>query len=339
MSVSFAPRASPSIALKAVFILIALVVTAPTAAAAATPNPNPTTPLKKQKLRVGMLDGDYFPFVNDSATEGFEPALVEQLCSILQAECTKVLVTNIDARFTVVDDGRADFSIGLITVTPERALVVDFVQPYYYSSGAVLFTNNTIDLSAGWDGITGETVCIESGYYGQDYVENTLGLKVVNFASDSTDAEIDALVQNGTCIGIVDDSSLVTVAGYPEAGLSPVDSSPYGVAVKKGNTQMRHQLSAALVDLMSQGNTSEILRLQQEYLVAKGLIENPEMEVVVNSISTFDTATDSGDGSGSGSGSDSGVPAPAPASSATITTTTTVPALSFFITIALVFSP
>ena len=54
------------------------------------------------------------------------------------------------------------------SVTDERKERIDFVNPFYYATGAALFTNRPLDLEGAWDDIEGEKVCILVGYHPQD---------------------------------------------------------------------------------------------------------------------------------------------------------------------------
>ena len=59
----------------------------------------------------------------------------------------------------VLDD--ADIVIDSFSVTDERKARVDFVNPFYYTSGVGLFVNDTTRLPGAWDDIEDEIICIE----------------------------------------------------------------------------------------------------------------------------------------------------------------------------------
>lgn len=224
-------------------------------------------------------------------TPGFDPSVATELCKSLNATCTWVPVYSFDGRIAAVMNGSADFSISIISVTPERQLVVDFVYPLYYSAGVELFApNGTIDASAGWDALVGKSVCVQSGYYAIDYL-TSMGIKTVIISSDMSETDAEGVVSqniaNGTCVGIINDNTASNSLGFPNTQLVPIDVAPYGIAVGKGKTDLLNALSAASVQMMNKGNESLLFKLQDQWIVPNGVPVNPSLPAVVDAISTF----------------------------------------------------
>jgi len=58
------------------------------------------------------------------------------------------------------------------------------------------------------------------------------------------------------------------------SNIDVVYASPYCIAVARGNSALRNQLTVALVAAHADGDNSTILQLEQKELVAKGLEPN-----------------------------------------------------------------
>lgn len=221
---------------------------------------------------------------------------MKYVCEILNTTCTYVPVKSLDERLTAVADGKADFGISSITVTPKRAEIVDFVKPYYYSAGVSLYdAESGVDLaSGGWEGLRGKTVCSEAGYYYNEIFPSKYGIniKVMDWNASTTheqqDADVAAAVKDGSCVGYLSDSFTEKAAN---SQLPPLEVEPYGIVVSKSNPELRRQLSAALVEAMGSGADSEILKLEAQEVVAKGVAANDDLPVVVAAVSDFDTTS------------------------------------------------
>ena len=161
--------------------------------------------------------------------------------------------------------------------------------------------STAIDASAGWEGLKGQTVCINEGYYLNTFFTD-LGINLLyisaNLTSDEQNAEIQANVESGACIGTIDDNSRSTIDGYPQAGLKPLAPEPYGIAVALGNDNLRAALSAASVAMMDQGMNSSILQLEKEWVVPAGVPANKDLQLVVKAISNFTSVMGDSDGMG-----------------------------------------
>lgn len=63
-------------------------------------------------------------------------------------------------------NGTVDFVVSTLSATAERATVVDFSKPGFYSAGATLYTSpDQAAIIGDWEGARGRTICIANGYY------------------------------------------------------------------------------------------------------------------------------------------------------------------------------
>jgi polar amino acid transport system substrate-binding protein len=77
--------------------------------------------------------------------------------------------------------GRWDMSVGSMTITPDRAKVLDFTPPYYYTpAGFAVYKTNT-DITSAAD-LTGKSVGVCGGCTYEEYLRGTL--KIPNYNID-----------------------------------------------------------------------------------------------------------------------------------------------------------
>ncbi|KAI7838074.1 hypothetical protein COHA_008157 [Chlorella ohadii] len=272
------------------------------------------------KVGVGLLSVDNFPFSqktanasapdNHAGLEGFEVALMDALCAKANLTCTAVPLYSLEDRLQGVANGTLDLTISSLSFTPGREAVAHFVRPFYYESGVALFADSSRGGLAlfgpgskpgsavegspgGWRGVftgdfpVGQTICFVEGYYALPFI---LQEYQINIDLSATLEEAAAKVKSGRCSALAYDSVTPTQAvGLPMLAAPPVFVAPYGVAINRDRTggELEQRLVWALTSVMNQGNASEILALEQQWLVPNGVGPNSDLQTVVNAISTF----------------------------------------------------
>lgn len=233
-------------------------------------------------FRPAIFEGGFPGFVYSNATSnstdewsGMDVDIVRYLCNLTTPEgyptwvspgiesfldCTDldqaVITTSLEERLQVVIDGDADFSIGAISWTPERAKRVDFIRPFYFATGTKLLGlgNSTWD----WKDLKGKTLCAYPGYHATQALTDIYAIK--GYVEVSGNAEAILKIQNGDCVGMLVDGD----AGAPKAPLkviskvtAEVGSSPYGIVVKKNApSNLVESLTAAAVSMLWSGRIS-----------------------------------------------------------------------------------
>jgi len=233
----------------------------PTAAseAPATPSPSaaPATPiaggLLDKIMKAGKIvvstDPKYPPqseLKADGTYQGFDIDVANEIGKRLG-----VKVEYVTPDWTAITaggwGGRWDISVGSMTITPERAKVLDFSVPYYYTP-AQMAASKASGITT-LDGLAGKTICSGEGTtYDQwlngklDYGDGTTlpappaGIKTTTLATD-TDCPDQWKTGRNDFEGWL--SSITTVDGAIKAGLpvvkvgDPVYFEPLGVAVDK----------------------------------------------------------------------------------------------------------
>lgn len=232
--------------------------TAATAApATASPSAAPATPiaggLLDKVLKAGKLvistDPKYPPqseLEADGTYKGFDIDVANEIGKRLG-----VKVEFVTPDWTAITaggwGGRWDASVGSMTITPERAKVLDFSVPYYYTPAQM--TASKASGITTLDGLAGKTICSGEGTTYDSWLNGKL-----NFGDGSTLAPPPAGIKTTTLTTDTDCpdqwksgrndfegwlSSSTTVDGAIAAGLpvvkvgDPVFFEPLGVAVDK----------------------------------------------------------------------------------------------------------
>lgn len=163
--------------------------------------------------------------------------------------------------------GRWDVSVGSMTITPDRAKVLDFTPPYYYTpAGFAVYKTNTSITSAA--DLTGKKVGVCGGCTYEQYLRGTLqipnytinfavkGAQIVTYDTDSTAIADLAL---GDCVRLCAAfSAIPTLQAAIDAGTPikivgpPLYFEPLGVAVDKSSTLDPTSLVQKLSEIVSQ---------------------------------------------------------------------------------------
>ena len=220
-------------------------------------------------LRVAT-DPQYPPASSlDEATnewEGFDVDTAEELAARLGVE-----VEWATPGWDVITAGRWndrwDVSVGSMTITPERAEVLDFTDPYYYTPAQLAVHADNTDITSPAD-LTGKKVGVGIATTYQSYLEGTLeipdypidfqvdGAEIVTYKTDRLAIDDLAL---GDCARLCAAFSAVPILqGGIDAGKAikligePIYNEPLAVAVDKSAPQDDASLVAALDELIAE---------------------------------------------------------------------------------------
>jgi polar amino acid transport system substrate-binding protein len=223
----------------------------------------PGTELVKEGALTVCTDMPYAPFEAMKGGEpvGFDIDLVKEVAEELDLEPT-VLDTDFDAIQSgdALNSGECDVAISAMTITGDRARVLDFSSPYFNASQALVAADGS-----GWkslDDLSGRKVGVQGGTTGELYVtDNAPGDATVVPFEDSaaldraiTRGEVDAAVYDNTVVGdvIADNTGLQVVAEFDTG-------EQYGMAVmKNGNVDLLRTVNDVLARLRTDGGYDKI---------------------------------------------------------------------------------
>ena len=218
--------------------------------------------LDPQTVEPGALtvcsDMPYEPFESmaDGVPVGFDIDLIEQV-----AERLKVKTTILDTDFDAIQSGDSlnsntcDVAISAMTITGDRARVVDFSSPYFDASQALVVEKGS-GVEA-LDDLGGARIGVQGGTTGELYVTDNAprDAEIVPFEdSGAMDAameagDVDAAVYDNTVVGDV-------VSANPDLAVTAEfdTGEQYGMAVKKnGSVDLLRTINDVLATMKKDG--------------------------------------------------------------------------------------
>ena len=166
--------------------------------------------LSSGKIRIST-DPNYKPFsflnTATSTYEGFDTSTAEETVKRLSAKLGKEIVIdwqtpNWDLITAGSWGGRWDISIGSMSVTVGRAKVVDFVDPYYFDSGAVAVPKDSpVQSLSELDG--GKTFCVGAATTYEQWLKGTLEIVDPNIVKAPTTPDVTSLPTDNECVQAV----------------------------------------------------------------------------------------------------------------------------------------
>jgi polar amino acid transport system substrate-binding protein len=192
-----------------------------------------------------------FEFTQDGEVVGFD---IDVLKIAAEAENLDTKVVDIPwetiTSGTALETGECDVAAGAMTITPEREAVMDFSDPYFEATQALL-----VPTGAGYaslDDLAGKRIAVQDGTTGADYVKENApeGADIVSY-EDS--ALMMIAVKTGRADAGVNDNGLVEyfVSQNPDVEVTTEfkTGESYGFSVKKDdNDELLEVINAGIAD-------------------------------------------------------------------------------------------
>lgn len=210
-------------------------------AAATDPFPNIKRIQTAKVLKVGTGAG-YYPFEmidKSGKTVGFDMDVAQAMATSLGVTLQIVDFKDFEAILPALGAGQIDMIIAGMTITPERAQVVNFSKPYFQSGQSVLVNNKhkgSVKTITDLD-VQGMTIVTEQGTTGDIAAQKLFKNATLRSMKGGNEATLD--VCNGSSDAFVYDQSFIAVQAmqYPNCVyplLEPFTKEPYGIAVRGG---------------------------------------------------------------------------------------------------------
>lgn len=188
--------------------------------------------------------------------DGIDMAIVKQIGEDIGAE---IVIENMefDSLIMALANGQIDASISGMTITEERKETVDFSVPYYKAT-QVMIVREDSDIAKASD-MEGKKIVAIQGYTGEICVQE-LGYEYEAFKK-GTEAVME--LKNGKCDVVVLDSATAEQYIGDTEGLKIVEDTEafpveeYGIAVKKGNTELLDKINASIEAMLENGKIDE----------------------------------------------------------------------------------
>lgn len=170
----------------------------------------------------------------------------------------KLVVRDIDFDSIIneINSGKADFGAAGMSITEERKKQVDFSIEYVVSNQVVIVRENSnIKMSD----LDGKRIAVQLGSVADSYVnENYKNANIIE--QKKYLSMVEALKANKVDLIIMDNLPAREIL-KENSGLKMLDgylfSDSYGIAVKKGNTELLNDINTVLERLMNEGKIEQ----------------------------------------------------------------------------------
>lgn len=200
-----------------------------------------------------------FEYVTSSGViddfDGIDINIAKQVGEDIGKEA-KIENMEFDSIFIALENGQVDAAIAGMTITDERKDTLDFSIPYYTAT-QVMIVREDSDITKASD-MKDKNIAVIQGYTGEECVKE-LGYEYEAFKKGT---ETILELTNGKCDVVVIDSATAQKYVNDNEGLKIVEDpdafegEEYGIAVKKGNTELLDQINDSLQKMLDDGTIS-----------------------------------------------------------------------------------
>ena len=189
--------------------------------------------------------------------DGIDMAIADTIASECGYEA-EINNMEFDSLLLALQNGQVDAVIAGMTITDERKEAVDFSVPYYKAT-QVMIAKDDSDIKSAAD-MKGKKIAVVLGYTGEECVKK-MGYEYEAFKKGS---ETILELLNGKCDVVVIDSATAEKYIGDNEGLKIIEdpnafvAEEYGIAVKKGNTELLNKINDAIQSMLEDGSISEI---------------------------------------------------------------------------------
>lgn len=220
------------------------------------------------KVRIGTTPESYPPFTfieADGSVAGFEAELADALCTEMGVECEWVLQAW-DGIIPALVADKFDAIIASMSITAERKKIVDFSEKYY-DTPAMFVGPKDKDVTISKEGLSDlvvgvQTATTHANFMAEKYPDvktNTYDTQE-NANLDLFSGRVDVLLADSIALT---DSILSTPEGENfetkgEPFTDPLMGDGVGVAIRKGEDDLRDKFSAAIEAIRANGKYKAI---------------------------------------------------------------------------------
>ena len=219
--------------------------------------------LAVDKYKVG-IEGAYPPFNNKNASGevvGFDYDIAMALCAKMKAEC-EVVTSDWDGIIPSLNAKKYDFIVSSLSITDERKNAVDFTDPYY-SNKQQFVAKKGVDFKTDIDSLKTKKLGTQRSTQAATWLEDNIGGDISlydtqeNAYLDLSSGRVDGLLADKYAIyGWLKDDP----AGkdYEFKGKPINEDDKVGIALRKGESDLRTKLNLALKEIKEDGTYKKI---------------------------------------------------------------------------------
>jgi polar amino acid transport system substrate-binding protein len=228
-------------------------------AAASAPAPTPA------KVYVVGTDAAYAPFESQNEKGeivGFDIEVVQAVAKKAGIE-VKFVNTPWEGIFNALGQGDRDMVVSAVTITDERKQTMDFSDPYFDAQQLIAVKEDS--KVAKFADLKKLKVGVQTGTTGDEAVTKLLGKASTNIKRfESTPLALKELEAGGVDAVVADNGVVVHyVANNPGGKFKTVSDKEfvpeqYGIALKKGNSELLAKVNKGLADIKADGTYTAI---------------------------------------------------------------------------------
>ena len=220
--------------------------------------------LAVDKYKVG-IEGAYPPFNNKNASGqvvGFDYDIAMALCAKMKAEC-EVVTSDWDGIIPALNAKKYDFIVSSLSITDDRKQAVDFTDPYY-SNKQQFVAKKGVDFKTDIESLKSKKLGTQRSTQAATWLEDNVGGDIAlydtqeNAYLDLSSGRVDALLADKYAIyGWLKDDP----AGkdYEFKGNPINEDDKVGIALRKGESDLRTKLNLALKEIKEDGTYKKII--------------------------------------------------------------------------------
>lgn len=226
------------------------------------------TAQEKMQIRIGT-EGAYPPFNNltaDGQLEGFDIDIARALCEEMNAECTFV-TQDWDGIIPALQAGKFDAIIASMSITEERKQQVDFTEKYYNTPPALVVMKDSDITGVTAEDLAGKVIGAQAATTHAQFAEASFPDSEVRVYPTAEEYKLD--MANGRLDAVLDDVIVLQEwLDTPDGEcckvldtLKPVEEiygEGIGIAVRKGEDELREKFNAAIRAIRENGKYNEI---------------------------------------------------------------------------------
>jgi arginine/ornithine transport system substrate-binding protein len=218
----------------------------------------------KKKLRIGT-EGAYPPFNlvdKNGQVQGFDIDIAKALCKEMGMDC-EFKVQDWDGLIPGLLAKKFDAIVASMSITDERKQKVDFTNKYYQTP-ARFVAKKGAGITVSKEGLKGKTVGVQRATIHENFVRDMFG-DAVTIKAYATQDEADMDLVAGRLDLVIADATVLLGGflstdagkGFEFVGPSYVDKKWFGegvgIAVRKGDNELRQKLNKAIDTIRANG--------------------------------------------------------------------------------------
>jgi polar amino acid transport system substrate-binding protein/arginine/ornithine transport system substrate-binding protein len=215
------------------------------------------------------VEGAYPPFSEttaDGSIVGFDIDIANALCAEIGETCEMVKV-DWDGIIPALLERKCDMIVASMSITPERAEVIDFTAKYYQTPARFVAAEGA-DFTDSPEDMAGKIVGVQRGTIHQNYMETHYPETELRLYGTQEEAQLD--LTSGRIDAVMADSVVLSQGfletaagdGYAWLGEPHVDPKIHGegagIGVRKEDTELRDRLTAAIDAIRADGSYEQI---------------------------------------------------------------------------------